>query len=81
MKKKIHPEYNDIDIVLTDNSVIKTKSCYNKPDKKIKLDVDPLNHPAWQTNLSNFVNQKNDQVSKFNKKFAGIFSPTEKTKA
>lgn len=74
MKKDIHPEYNEVTVVLTNGDSFKTKSCYNKADKTIKLDVDPFNHPAWKVTSSNFVNTKNNQVAKFNTKFGNAFS-------
>jgi len=69
-KKGIHPAYNDITVVLTDGSKFKTKSCCK--EKVIKLDVDPLNHPAWREEGGRFVNLRNDQVSKFNRKFGNL---------
>lgn len=69
-KKNIHPNYHDVTVVLTDGTEFKTKSACK--DNVIKLDVDPLNHPAWQAAGTRFVNVKDDQVSKFNKKFGGF---------
>lgn len=76
-KAGIHPSYNDIEIILTDGTKLKTKSCCK--DKVIKLDVDPLNHPAWKDDNSRFVNLRDDQVSKFNRKFGNFSFGTKKT--
>ena len=35
----------------------------------IVLDLDPYNHPAWKDGKQAFVNTKDDQIAKFNKKF------------
>jgi ribosomal protein L31 len=66
-KKDIHPTYNELEIILTDGTILKTKSCCK--EKKITLDIDPLNHPAWKDDNSRFVNLKDDQV--FNFKLSG----------
>ena len=69
-KKDIHPDYHEITVAMTTGKTFKTKSCYGKQGSVIKLDVDPNNHPAWRDDKSGrFLNAKNDQVSKFNKKF------------
>jgi large subunit ribosomal protein L31 len=76
-RKNIHPVYNDISVVLTDGTEFKTKSC--SKNKVIKLDVDPLNHPAWKAEGDRFVNLKDDQVSRFNKKFGNFHFGVKKT--
>jgi ribosomal protein L31 len=69
MKKNIHPiNYKEVEVVLTDGKTFKTKSCYDK-SSVIKLDVDPINHPAWKDKANNFVNVNNSQVSRFKKKY------------
>ena len=75
-QKNIHPAYEEITVVLTDGTEFKTKSCCK--DKVIKLDMDPLNHPAWQADNARFINLKDDQVSKFNKKFGSFSFGTSK---
>ena len=44
----IHPDYHDISVVMTDGTEYITRSTYGKPGDVLKLDVDPLTHPAWQ---------------------------------
>ena len=47
MKKSIHPDYHEIKVVMTDGTEFTTKSTLGKPGEVLKLDVDPLSHPAW----------------------------------
>ena len=67
-KKEFVLDYHTINVKTTDGNVFQTKSCYGKEGDTITLDVDPLNHPAW-SNSSSFVDNKNQQISKFKKKF------------
>ncbi|MFC1659360.1 50S ribosomal protein L31 [Pseudomonadota bacterium] len=69
----IHPDYHNITVVMTNGKKFETKSCYGKEGDIIKLDVDIHNHPAWHKDKSQFVNLKNAQVDKFNKKYGGNF--------
>jgi large subunit ribosomal protein L31 len=70
MKPDIHPDYHEINIVLTDGTQFKTRSCYGKPGDTMRLDIDPKSHPAW-TGVQRIVDT-GGQVAKFNKKFAGL---------
>ena len=70
MKPDTHPEYHEINVVMTDGTQFKTRSCYGKPGDTLRLDVDPKSHPAW-TGVQRIVDT-GGQVAKFNKKFAGI---------
>jgi len=47
MKSDIHPAYHEINIIMTDGTEFKTRSCYGKPGDTIRLDIDPKSHPAW----------------------------------
>lgn len=71
MKAEIHPEYHDIEIVMTDGTTYKTRSTWGKSGDTMKLEIDPNTHPAW-TGGSTQLNQKDGQVAKFNKKFEGF---------
>jgi large subunit ribosomal protein L31 len=62
-------DYHNITVVMTNDEKFTTKSCYGKEGAEIRLDVDIHNHPAWRKDNAQFVNLKDDQVSKFNKKF------------
>lgn len=69
-KKNIHPETHTIIVKTTDGGEFKTKSTYGKEGSVLTLDVDPINHPAWRKDAGqSFVNSKDDQIAKFNKKF------------
>lgn len=70
MKDGIHPDYHEINVVMTDGTQYKTRSCYGKAGDTLRLDIDPKSHPAW-TGVQRIVDT-GGQVAKFNKKFAGI---------
>ena len=46
MKKKIHPDYHEIEVEMTDGSKYKTRSTWGKEGDKLKLEIDPKSHPA-----------------------------------
>ena len=69
MKPGIHPEYHEINIVMTDGTEFKTRSCMGKAGDTLRLDIDPKSHPAW-TGVQRIMDT-GGQVAKFNKKFAG----------
>ena len=70
MKPGIHPEYHEINVIMTDGTTFKTRSCSGKAGDTIRLDIDPKSHPAW-TGVQRMMDT-GGQVAKFNKKFAGI---------
>ena len=70
MKPDIHPEYHEINIVMTDGSTFKTRSCMGKEGDTLRLDIDPKSHPAWTGQQR--VIDTGGQIAKFNKRFAGI---------
>jgi large subunit ribosomal protein L31 len=45
MKKGIHPDYRVVEIVMTDGSTYKTRSCY-KSDRMV-LEIDSKSHPFY----------------------------------
>ena len=47
MKKKIHPSYHMITVVMTNGEEFQVRSTYGKPDSRLVLDIDPTCHPAW----------------------------------
>ena len=75
MKDKIHPDYHEITVIMTDGTEYKTHSTYGAPGAKLHLDIDPKVHPAW-TGLHRAVN-RGGQLEKFNKRFAGITGKKE----
>ncbi|MGN1062733.1 MAG: 50S ribosomal protein L31 [Alphaproteobacteria bacterium] len=70
MKKGIHPDYHEITVVMTDGSEYKTRSTYGKAGDVVRLDIDPLSHPAW-TGIQRLMDT-GGQLAKFNKKFAAF---------
>ena len=70
MKDGIHPEYHEINVIMTDGTAYKTRSCSGKAGDTIRLDIDPKSHPAW-TGVQRMMDT-GGQVAKFNKKFAGL---------
>ena len=71
MKKKIHPDYHEIKVVMTDGTEFQTKSTYGKAGEVLKLDVDPNSHPAW-TGGNTKLREDAGQVARFKKKFGNI---------
>ena len=70
MKKGIHPEYHEINVVMTDGSSFKTRSTWGKAGDTLRLDIDPKSHPAW-TGIHRLVDS-GGQLAKFQKRFQGI---------
>jgi large subunit ribosomal protein L31 len=70
MKQGIHPDYHEINVVMTDGTQFTTRSTWGKAGDTLRLDIDPKSHPAW-TGVQRIVDS-GGQVAKFNKKFAGI---------
>lgn len=72
MKADIHPDYHEITVVQTDGSEYKMRTTWGKPGDTMRLDVDPLSHPAWQGGTQKVVEK--GQLSKFEKKFGSFLS-------
>lgn len=71
MKKDIHPDYHEITVVMTDGTEFVTRSTWGKAGDTLKLDVDPLTHPAW-TGGPVQLRESGGQVARFNRRFAGL---------
>ena len=71
MKKKLHPDYHEIEVVMTDGTKFKTRSTWGKPSETLKLEVDPKSHPAWTGGKGN-INDAEGQVARFEKRCKGI---------
>ena len=76
MKKKIHPNYHKIKVVMTDGSTFETKSTWGKDGDTLNLDIDPKSHSAWVGGKQKILDK--GRVSKFNKRFQNF--KTSKTK-
>ena len=70
MKKKIHPNYHKIKVVMTDGSSFETKSTWGKEGDTLKLDIDPISHSAWTGGSQKILDK--GRVSKYNKKFSNL---------
>lgn len=70
MKSDIHPEYHEINVVMTDGSAFKTRSTWGKAGDTLRLDIDPKSHPAW-TGVQKLLDT-GGQIAKFNKRFASF---------
>ena len=71
MKKKIHPNYHKIKVVMTDGSNFETMSTWGKDGETLKLDIDSKSHPAWTGGKAN-INESEGQVARFQKRFKGL---------
>ena len=67
MKKDTHPDYHEINIVMTDGSEFETRSTMGKEGDTLRLDIDPKTHPAW-TGVHRLMDS-GGQLAKFNKRF------------
>ena len=76
MKKKIHPNYHKIKVVMTDGSHFETKSTWGKEGETLKLDIDSKSHPAWIGGSRKILDK--GRVSKFFKKFKNLRSAEKK---
>ncbi|MET4700790.1 large subunit ribosomal protein L31 [Constrictibacter sp. MBR-5] len=71
MKADIHPDYHEITVIMTDGTEYKTRSTYGKPGASLRLDIDPLVHPAWTGGTGRMLDT-GGQVARFNKRFSGL---------
>ena len=70
MKKKIHPNYHKIKVVMTDGTDFETMSTWGKEGDTLKLDIDPKSHAAWTGGSQKILDK--GRVSKYNKKFSNL---------
>ena len=76
MRKKIHPNYHKINVVMTDGSKFETMSTWGKEGDSLKLDIDSKSHPAWVGGSQKILDK--GRVNKFNKKFSNLRSTNNK---
>lgn len=65
MKKGLHPYYHTVEVVMTDGTVFKTRSCYK--NEKMVLEIDSKSHPFF-TGKQVLVDTAG-RVDRFNKRF------------
>ncbi|MDR1561292.1 MAG: 50S ribosomal protein L31 [Holosporaceae bacterium] len=70
MKKDIHPDYHEINVVMTDGFSFKTKSTWGKAGDTMKLDIDSKSHPAW-TGIRQLVDT-GGQLAKFKSRYKSL---------
>ncbi len=70
MKQNTHPDYHDIKVVTTDGVEHTMRSCWGKPGDVMRLDIDPLNHPAWTGGAAKILEK--GRLAKFGNKYAGL---------
>ena len=68
MKQDIHPDYHEINVVMTDGTTFTTRSTWGTAGDTLTLDIDPKTHPAWTGGGHRLVDT-GGQVAKFNKRF------------
>lgn len=71
MKKDIHPDYHSITIQMTDGTSYESRSTWGKEGQTMKLEIDPIVHPAWHEGTRMGVLEKG-QLNKFNKRFGSL---------
>ena len=76
MKKKKHPNYHKIKVVMTDGTHFETRSTWGKEGETMKLDIDSKSHSAWTGGSQKILDK--GRVSKFNKKFKNLISKVKK---
>lgn len=67
MKKDIHPDYHMITVRLTNGTSFETRSTWGKAGDELRLEVDPVSHPAWTGGAQHLIQK--GQLSRFNKRF------------
>ena len=70
LKKDIHPSYHEITVVMTDGTEFKTRSTWGKEGETLRLDIDPISHPAW-TGVHRLLDT-GGQLAKFEGRFKGL---------
>lgn len=70
MKEKIHPQYNTLKMIMTDGSEHTIRSTMGKDGDVMRLDIDPLNHPAWTGGTAKVMEK--GRLAKFGNKYAGL---------
>jgi large subunit ribosomal protein L31 len=71
VRSGIHPEYHQIDVRMTDGTVVQMKTTWGKEGDTMNLEIDPLSHPAW-TGGGTRILDTGGRVSKFKNKYAGL---------
>ncbi|HLY67901.1 MAG TPA: 50S ribosomal protein L31 [Chloroflexota bacterium] len=70
MREKIHPDYHEITVVMTDGSTFTTRSTMGKAGDTLNLEIDSKSHPAW-TGVHR-LSDSGGQLAKFKKRFQNL---------
>ena len=70
MREGIHPDYHEINVVMTDGSTFVTKSTKGKAGDTIRLDIDSKSHPAFTGGEQRIM--QSDQGDKFSKRYGAF---------
>lgn len=73
MKNNTHPDYHFITVVMTDGVEYQTRTTWGKEGDVMKLDIDPLCHPAW-TGGNQQLMDRGGRLGAFSKRFGNIGS-------
>ncbi|MBC8128713.1 MAG: 50S ribosomal protein L31 [Rhizobiaceae bacterium] len=71
MRAKIHPDYHEITVVMTNGTEYATRTTWGKAGDKMNLDIDPTSHPAW-TGGNQQLMDRGGRVSRFKKRYEGL---------
>jgi large subunit ribosomal protein L31 len=71
MKEKIHPDYHEITVVMTDGTNFKTRSTWGKPGDTMRLEIDSKSHPAWTGGQQRLLDT-GGRLARFNKRFGSF---------
>jgi large subunit ribosomal protein L31 len=67
----LHPDYHQINVVMTDGTKFVTYSTYGQEGATLSLDIDPSSHPAWTGGDAKLMD-RGGRLSRFKKKFEGL---------
>ena len=74
MKSDIHPDYHEITVIMTNGTEFRTRSTWGKAGDTLRLEIDPLSHPAWTGAHRAVVT--GGQLARFSRRYGGIGLPT-----
>ncbi|MGC0371919.1 MAG: hypothetical protein DGJ47_000620 [Rickettsiaceae bacterium] len=69
MKKDIHPKSYELEITVSKDKMLTAST---SKAGKVLVDVDYRKHPAWNKDAVSNLNESNQSVIDFKKKFAGL---------
>ncbi|MEX0593726.1 MAG: 50S ribosomal protein L31 [Balneolaceae bacterium] len=67
MKKGIHPEYNEVKVIMSDGTEFTTRSTMNPANGVYKSEVDSKNHPFFSDNAT--LQKTAGQIDRFNRRY------------